>query len=88
MTEAHERVVLRTAKLADELRIGDVGIMVHIYHDRLAYEVEFTTPRGDTAGLVTAEASQVRAFQENFVRKSGEFALTLPGYFVSSIFLT
>ena len=88
MTEAHERVVLRTAKLADELKIGDVGIMVHIYQERLAYEVEFTTPGGDTAALVTAKGSQVWALQENFVRKIGEFALTLPGYFVSSIFLT
>ena len=56
----HERVVLKSAVPAAGLEAGDVGTVVHIYRDGRAYEVEFTTLDGNTAAVVTAEASQVR----------------------------
>lgn len=58
--EEHHRVVLKAAVPAEGLEAGDVGTVVHVYRDSLAYEVEFTTLNGDTAAVVTVEASQVR----------------------------
>jgi hypothetical protein len=56
----HERVVLTKTKPGDRLEAGDVGTVVHVYRDGLAYEVEFTTLDGGTAAVVTVEASDVR----------------------------
>ena len=56
----HDRVVLKVDLPAEGLKSGDVGTVVHLYRDALAYEVEFTTLNGDTAAVVTVEKSQVR----------------------------
>ena len=56
----HERVVPTKTKPDDRLEVGDVGTVVHVYRDGLAYEVEFTTLDGGTAAVVTVEASEVR----------------------------
>jgi hypothetical protein len=56
----HDRVVLKSAVPGNGLVPGDVGTVVHIYPDGLAYEVEFTTFLGSTVAVVTAEAAQVR----------------------------
>lgn len=60
MIKEHERVVLTTAVPAESLEPGDVGTVVHVYRDGLAYEVEFTTLDGNTAAVVTVEISQIR----------------------------
>ncbi len=60
MIKEHERVVLTTPILAQGLEAGDVGTVVHVYKDGEAYEVEFITLDGQTAAVVTLEASQVR----------------------------
>ena len=60
MIKEHERVVLTTSVLAEALEAGDVGTVVHAYADGRAYEVEFLTLNGQTVGVVTLEASQVR----------------------------
>jgi len=60
MIKEHERVVLKTDLPAEKLEAGDVGTVVHIYRDGLAYEVEFTTLDGSTAAVVTVEAANVR----------------------------
>ena len=55
-----DRVVL-TEPIPDEsLEKGDVGTVVHVYNDGNGYEVEFTMLDGNTAAVVTVEASQVR----------------------------
>ena len=56
----HERVVLKTAIPAEGLEAGDVGTVVNVYRDGLAYEIEFTTLDGKTAAVVTVEAAQIR----------------------------
>lgn len=56
----HERVVLTKTKPENRLEAGDVGTVVHVYRDGLAYEVEFTTLDGGTAAVVTVEADDVR----------------------------
>lgn len=60
MINEHDRVVLTTPVPAEALEAGDVGTVVHLYRDGLAYEVEFATLDGQTAAVVTLEASQVR----------------------------
>jgi hypothetical protein len=56
----HERVVLQEHIPGEGLEPGDVGAVVHVYADGLAYEVEFTSLDGHTAAVVTLEADQVR----------------------------
>jgi Domain of unknown function (DUF4926) len=68
----HERVVLKSDLPADGLIAGDVGSVVHIYRDGLAYEVEFTTLDGDTAALATVEASQVRPVHKREITHARE----------------
>jgi hypothetical protein len=60
MIKEHERIVLSAPVPAEGLEAGDVGTVVHVYKDGLAYEVEFTTLDGETAAVVTVESSQVR----------------------------
>jgi hypothetical protein len=55
-----QRVVLTQPVAAERLEPGDVGTVVHVYRDGLAYEIEFTTLDGQTAAVVTVEASDVR----------------------------
>lgn len=56
----HDRVVLTKVLPEPRLEAGDVGTVVHVYSDQLAYEVEFTTLDGRTAAVVTVETSDVR----------------------------
>lgn len=60
MIKEHERVVLKRPIPGEVLEAGDVGTVVHVYKDRLAYEVEFTMLDGKTAAVVTVEAAEVR----------------------------
>ena len=60
MIKEHGRIVLTEAVPSVGLEAGDVGTVVHLYRDGNAYEVEFTTLEGNTAAVVTVEASQVR----------------------------
>jgi Domain of unknown function (DUF4926) len=72
MIKEHDRIVLKTAIAAEGLEAGDVGTVVHIYRDGLAYEVEFTTLNGDTAVVVTVEASQVRPVHNHEITHARE----------------
>jgi hypothetical protein len=74
MIKEHERVVLRTAVPAEGLEAGDVGTVVHVYQDGLAYEVEFTTLAGATAAVVTVEAAQVRPVGKREITHAREMA--------------
>jgi hypothetical protein len=53
------------ALLADRPAIGiprgDVGTVVHIYGSGELYEVEFINAKGDTVGVETLNADEVRA---------------------------
>ena len=64
MFREHEQVVL-TADLkgdqGEDLRPGDVGVVVHVHPDGAAYVVEFLTLDGDTAAIATVLPSQARA---------------------------
>jgi hypothetical protein len=72
MIKEHDRIVLKTPVPAKGLEAGDVGTIVHVYRDGAAYEVEFTTLNGDTAAVVTVEASQVRPVNKREITHARE----------------
>jgi hypothetical protein len=72
MLKKHKRVVLKSAVPAERLEAGDVGTVVHVYRDGLAYEVEFTTLAGKTAAVVTVEATQVRPVNKREIAHARE----------------
>ncbi len=72
MIKEHDRIVLKTDLPAEGLKAGDVGTVVHLYQDGLAYEVEFTTLSGDTAAVVTVEKSQVRSVRQREITHARE----------------
>ena len=74
MIKEHERVVLTTPVPTEGLEAGDVGTVVHVYRDGGAYEVEFTTLAGNTAAVVTLEASQVRPVGKREITHARELA--------------
>lgn len=75
MIKEHERVVLTTPVPAEGLEAGDVGTVVHIYSDGLAYEVEFTTLDGCTAAVCTLATSQVRPVSNREIAHARELAV-------------
>jgi hypothetical protein len=73
MIKEHDRVVL-LKNLSDEgLQKGDVGTVVHIHRHGEAFEVEFMTLAGDTVGVVTLEASDVREVTSSDLTHVREF---------------
>lgn len=56
----HDCVVLTKHLPSENLEAGDVGTVVHIHKDGVAYEVEFVTLAGDTVAVATVEAADVR----------------------------
>jgi hypothetical protein len=72
MINEHDRIVLNVAVPAEGLEPGDVGTVVHIYRDGLAYEVEFTTLDGKTAAVVTLEAAQTRPVGQHEITHARE----------------
>ncbi|MGH9162968.1 MAG: DUF4926 domain-containing protein [Vicinamibacteraceae bacterium] len=53
-----------------------MGTVVHVYADRKAFEVEFTTLDGKTAAVATVEALAVRPVTSYEIRHSRELTRT------------
>lgn len=66
--------MLTTPAPTEGLEAGDVGTVIHVYRDGLAFEVEFTTLAGKTAAVVTLEASQVRPVGSREITHARELA--------------
>ena len=60
MIHEHDCIVLTEDLPEEALRAGDVGTVVHIHGDAVAYEVEFMTLTGRTVAIVTVLPSQLR----------------------------
>ena len=60
MIKEHDRVVLKTPVSEQGLKAGDVGTVIHVHKKGEAFEVEFLTLHGETVGIATLTASQVR----------------------------
>ena len=42
------------------LKQGDIGAIVHVYHNGVAFEVEFVTGEGETIAVLTLTPDDVR----------------------------
>ncbi len=60
MVAEHERIVLTEDLPQENLRAGDVGIVVFVHARGAAYDVEFLTLGGATVAVATVEADQLR----------------------------
>lgn len=60
MISEHDRVVLTSDMAGEAVRAGDVGTVVHIYPQNVAYEVEFFSLDGQTFTVTTVEGTLVR----------------------------
>jgi hypothetical protein len=60
MLAEHMQVVLKRPLPSLGLVPGDVGIVVHTYGSGAAYEVEFLSLDGNTIGVSTVEAADLR----------------------------
>ena len=69
-----DRIVLTAAVPGEDLESGDVGTVVHVYADRKAYEVEFTTLDGKTATVATVDAANVRPVGPREITHARELA--------------
>ncbi len=74
MIKEHDRIVLLEGISNKGFRAGDVGTVVHVHSDEAAVEVEFMTLSGNTIGVVTLLASQVRAVTKNDMCHARELA--------------
>ncbi|MPY91425.1 MAG: DUF4926 domain-containing protein [Luteitalea sp.] len=77
MTKEHDRVVLTAPVSEEQLEIGDVWTVVHVYGDGRAFEVEFVMLDGSTAAVVTVQSSQVRPVRPREITHAREFRRTL-----------
>jgi hypothetical protein len=60
-----------------ELKKGDVGVIVHIYENGKAFEVEFVTTDGKTIAVLTLNASDVRSMGEGEILHVRELSSVL-----------
>lgn len=74
MINEHDQVVL-TDNVSDEFKAGDVGVVVHIYNDGEAYELEMFALNGSTIDVITVNASQVRPVSKRDVLHVRERAI-------------
>jgi hypothetical protein len=72
MIKEHDRIVLTDPVPAERLEVGDVGTVVHVYADRRAFEVEFTTLDGKTVAVVTIDAVGARPVSGHEITHSRE----------------
>ena len=76
MIKEHDCVVLTSDIPADGLKSGDVGTVVHIHKDGVAYEVEFITLTGQTVAVSTVLQSQCRPISQRDISHVRELAPT------------
>ena len=74
MIEEHARAVLLIDLPEYDLIAGDVGVVVHVYSDNTAYEIEFFTMDGNTLDVVTVDANQVRPVSRRDVLHARELS--------------
>ena len=60
-----ERVALTEDLPEHSLKIGDIGMIVHVYGDHKGYEVEFVTLNGELVALVSVYPSQIRQLESD-----------------------
>lgn len=61
MIKEHDCIVLTRDLMAEGLKAGDIGTVVHVHPNGAGYEVEFMTLAGETVGVVTLMPEQLRS---------------------------
>ena len=74
MIEELDLVVLTHDMENYNLKLGDVGTVVHCYGDNKGYEVEFVTAEGKTIAVLTLTKSDIRPFDHSEILHSREVA--------------
>jgi Domain of unknown function (DUF4926) len=74
MIKEHERVALSRDLPEHGLANGDLGTVVHVYNGGTAFEVEFMTLTGDTIGVFTLEAKEVRTVTDREIAHARQVA--------------
>jgi uncharacterized protein DUF4926 len=64
-------VVLATDMPKYRLQKGDIGTLVLVHQGGKGYEVEFTTPGGETIAAVSVSSSQVRPGRNEIANARG-----------------
>lgn len=67
MFQEHSQVVLNRPLPSLRLESGDVGVVVHVHEAGEAYEVEFIALDGQTIGVETVQAIDLRAATDGSV---------------------
>ena len=75
MIREHDRVVLAMSVPGEDLQMGDVGSVIHVYGRGEGYEVEFVTLDGETAAVVTLKSDQVRPVHRREIVHARQLAL-------------
>lgn len=70
MFEEDTRVVLTRTLSSLGLEPGDVGVVVHIYANGAAYEVEFLSSDGSTIGVSTVDFESLTAEQNAVISRA------------------
>ena len=60
-----ERIALTEDLPEHGLKIGDIGMILHIYTDHKGYEVEFVTLSGELIALVSVYPAQIRPLEQD-----------------------
>ncbi len=63
MIKEHENAVLTVDLPSTGLMAGDVGVVVHVYENAKAYEVEFIALDGNTLAVETLDADKIRSIR-------------------------
>ncbi len=61
MIVEHSKVVLEETLFEEGLERGDIGVVIHVYENGTAYEVEFMELDGGTFRIVTLDKESVRS---------------------------
>jgi len=67
-----DTVVLAQDIAEHGLERGDIGVVVHVYKNGVAYEVEFMTGAGGTIAVLTLEAKEVRPIRKQEILHARE----------------
>ncbi|HAX48783.1 MAG TPA: DUF4926 domain-containing protein [Ignavibacteria bacterium] len=65
MIKELDRIILTRDIPENNLKKGDIGIVVLIHDKSLGYEVEFSTLDGDTLSVVTLNSEDVREIRKH-----------------------
>ncbi len=64
MIKEHENAVLTVDLPSTGLMAGDIGVVVHVYENAKAYEVEFIALDGNTLAVETLDADKIRSIRD------------------------